>query len=68
MPNYEILITASATVLVLEAEIEEKALEYATDCVQFGNFRLDEGIVKKELKTTEELESCRRNVDVIDSN
>lgn len=65
MPNYEILITASATVLVLEAENKEKALEYATDCIRFGNFQLDEATVKKELKTTEELESCRRNADAV---
>lgn len=65
LKNYEVSITAFATVLVLKAESEEKALEYATECMNFGDFQMDEAEVKRELKTAQELDSCRRHADAV---
>lgn len=65
LKNYEVSVTAFATVLVIAAESEEKALEYATDRVSFGDLQMDEAEVKREIKTDEELESCRRHADVV---
>ena len=65
LKNYEVSVTAFATVLVVSAESEEKALEYATDRVNFGDLKMDEAVVKLEIKTAEELESFRRHADVV---
>lgn len=65
LKNYEVSVTAFATVLVIAAESEEKALEYATDRVSFGDLQMDEANVTREIKTAEELESCRRHADVV---
>lgn len=65
LKNYEVSVTALATVLVINAENEEKALEYATDRVSFGDLLMDEAEVKREIKTAEELERSRRHADVV---
>ena len=68
LKNYEVSVTAFATVLVLEAENEEKALEYATEAVDFGDFQLDAAEVKREIKTADELKVCRRHADSVAEN
>ncbi len=39
--NYEILVTASATILVIGAESPQKAFEYAQDELSTGCFRVE---------------------------
>jgi len=68
LKNYEVLVTAFATVLVLEAESEEKAMEYATDELRMGDLQLDEASVKCEIKTAEDLDRARRHADAIAKN
>lgn len=63
--NYEVLLTAYATVVVLEAESEEKAIEYAMDAVTRGDFEIDEMKVERELKTERELESAKRHAECV---
>lgn len=65
MKNYEVTVSAFATVLVIAAENEEKALEYATDCVCLGDLEMVEAEVKREIKTAEELERSRRHAEVV---
>ncbi len=65
LKNYEVTVSAFATVLVIAAENEEKALEYATGRVSFGDLQMDEAEVKREIKTADELEACRRHADVV---
>jgi hypothetical protein len=62
--NYEILITGFATVLVVAAESEEKAMEYAINDCRFGNFQMDEASVKR-IVPLGELEAARRNADLV---
>lgn len=63
--NYEVKVTAYATVLVIAAEDEDKALEYAEDQLNFGNLQMDEMSVVKEVTSKEELDSLRRHADAI---
>ena len=65
LKNYEISVTAFCTVLVIAAENDEKALEYATDRVDFGDLKMDTAEVMREIVTDEDLESCRRHADVV---
>ena len=65
LKNYEVSVSAFATVLVIAAENEEQAIEYATDRVHFGDLQMDEAEVKREIKTAEELECSRRHADIV---
>ena len=65
LKDYEVSVTAFASVLVVKAEDESKALKYATETLRFGDLQMDEAHVVRELKTKEEVESCRRNADAV---
>lgn len=62
--NYNVIVKAYATVLVIGAESEEKALEYASDTLRMGDMQLDEAEIKNEVKNCN-LESARRFADVV---
>lgn len=62
--NYEILITAFCTVVVLDAESEEKAMEYARDYISEGDFQVDEVSVKRDIPD-KDLESAKKHADAI---
>ena len=64
--NYSVLITAYCSVVVIEAESEEKAFEYARDAVSTGDFEIDEMKIEDELpKDGPKLESAKRHADAI---
>ncbi len=67
LKNYEVSITSFVNVLVIEAENEEKALEYAVDKVNFGDTQIYESEVRR-IVPNDELDSCRRHADVIAEN
>ena len=62
--NYEVRIIAFATVLVIAAENEEKALEYATDECSFGDLQMDEARIERVVGDNE-LENAKRHADCI---
>lgn len=62
--HYEVLITGWSTVLVVSAESEEKALEYATNECSFGDFQMDEAKIKRVVDE-DELDNARRNADCV---
>lgn len=64
MPNYEVLITASAVVLVVDADNEEQATDIATDQISFGKFDMDDASIK-EIITSKNLESSKRHASLV---
>ncbi len=68
LKNYEVRMTAFATILVLEAENGEHAIDLAADKIRIGDMELDEAWVEKEVNTEEELESLKRHAQAIAKN
>jgi len=64
MKNYSVSIVAFATVVVLDAENEEDALDRAMDELDMGDMNLDEGKIEKQIPD-EELESYQRHADAV---
>lgn len=62
--HYNVLITGWSTVLVIDAESPEKALEYATNECSFGDFQMDEAKID-EVVDDDSLENARRNADCV---
>lgn len=62
--HYEVLITGFSTVLVVAAESEEKALEYATNECSFGDFQMDEARIERVVDE-DSLDNARRNADCV---
>lgn len=62
--NYEVLITAYCTVVVIDAESTEKAMEYARDYISNGDFQVEEIKVKREIPD-KDLEDTKRHADAI---
>ena len=62
--HYMVTITAYAHVLVVSAESEEKALEYATEACRFGDLQMEEASISKTVENAE-LDSYRRDADVV---
>jgi len=62
--HYEVNITAFARVLVISAESEEKALEYACDRCSMGDLEMDEASIHRVVPD-KELDSARRHADII---
>jgi len=62
--NYLVQIIAYATVLVVDAESEEKAMEYATDACSMGDLQLDSARVDQEI-TDDRLENARKHADIV---
>lgn len=62
--NYNVNVTAFASVLVIGAESEEQATEYALNRLGLGDMHMDEASVRI-VKTDEELAACRRHADAI---
>lgn len=62
--NYNVLITAYSTVLVIGAESKDKAFEYAQNEVSRGDFEIDECRIEEEVKKSE-LEQARRLANVV---
>lgn len=65
MKNYEVMITAYAVVVVLEAENEEQACEYAQESINKGEFEVESVAVERELKTKRQVESAKRHAQAI---
>lgn len=62
--HYEVTITASARVLVISAESEEKALEYALDACSEGDMEIEEARVHRVVPE-EQLQQARRHANAI---
>lgn len=62
--NYSVLITAYATVLVIEAEDEDEAMEFAHQVCDFGDFKHDESKVEGVV-LDKDLETAKRHADVV---
>lgn len=62
--NYIVDITAFAKVLVIAAENEEKAIEYAENVVRFGDFEMDMVTIRREVKD-EELDYVKGRVNAV---
>lgn len=60
--NYTVQIIGWSTVLVVGAESEEKALEYACNECSFGDFQMDEAKIESVVDD-DGLENARRNAD-----
>lgn len=63
--DYSVLVTAFASVLVIQASSEEEALELATDQLNLGDLQMDEGKVERIIESEEELATHRRHADHI---
>lgn len=63
LKNYMVRVLAYAHVLVIDAEDEEKAMEYAMD-ISHGDLELDEASIEEEV-SSDRLEDERRNADWI---
>lgn len=62
--HYEVLITGWSTVLVVSAENEEKALEYACNECSFGDFQMEEAKIERVVND-DELDNARRDADCV---
>lgn len=62
--NYNVVISAFATVLVIGAESPEQALQYANDQIHSGDFQIDESSIKEEVAPNE-IENARRHADCV---
>lgn len=62
MKNYAVMVTAWASVVVLDAESEQDAIERATDGLTFGKFMLNEAKIEKIIPDTE-LERAKRHAE-----
>lgn len=62
--NYTVQIIGWSTVLVIGAESEDKALEYATNECSFGDFQMDEAKIERVVKD-DEVENARRHADCV---
>lgn len=62
--NYEVLITAYALVLVIGAEDEEKAFEYASDACSMGDLEFDSSQIEREVPDAL-LDNARKTADVV---
>jgi len=65
MKNYQILITAYTTIVVLGAEDEENAMTRAINEANFGDFKMDDASVEKEITSENDLERCIRHCDAV---
>lgn len=65
LKSYEVLLKAYAVVVVINAEDEEKALEYAEQEVSRGDFEIDDFTIERELKTTQEIERAKSHAHAI---
>ena len=65
LKSYMVKMVAYCTILVVDAESEEKAHEYARDQVSNGDFNIDEIETDCVLKTPADIERCRRHADAI---
>lgn len=65
MKNYLIKITAYATVVVVGAESEDKAMQYAIDEISKGDFETDEISVDRELRPGQETENAKRHAQAV---
>ena len=62
--NYKVLVTGFATVLVISAENESKAVEYALSEMSMGDFEMEEAKVQCEVPK-EDLANARRHADCV---
>lgn len=62
--NYNILVTAYASVLVIGASSPEEAMQLATDQVSFGDLEMDEASVKEEV-SADDLANSLRHADCV---
>ncbi len=62
--NYEVKIIAFAIVVVIGAESEEKALEYATEDCGLGELQLDTARIECEI-AADKLEQAIKHADVV---
>ena len=65
LKSYLVKMAGYCTVVVVDAESQEKACEYARDQVSHGDFEIDETEVECELKTPEEIERAKRHATAI---
>lgn len=63
--SYEVLLTAYATVVVVDAESEEKALEYAEQEVSRGDFEIEAFTIERELTTPQQIEQAKRHANAV---
>ena len=63
--SYVVSVIAYADVVVIDAESEEKAMEYALDALSLGDMEMDEASVKEELKTEEDIERAKRHAQAV---
>lgn len=62
--HYKVLITGWSTVLVISAESEEEALEFATDSCNFGDFEMDEARIE-QVVDEDEIDDVRSDVNCV---
>lgn len=62
--NYMVRISAVAHVLVISAESEEKAFEYAHDVINCGDFEMYESEIDEEV-AEHRLEMARRHANCV---
>lgn len=63
--NYEVLLTAYCSVVVIGAKDEEEAIEFALDEVSRGDFEIEETNVEREIENGPQLESAKRHAEVV---
>lgn len=63
--SYEVVFKAYASVLVIDAENEDDALELAENELSTGDFEVDEFFVERVLKTPAEVAAARRRANAV---
>lgn len=63
--SYEVLLKAYAIVVVVDAESEDAALEYAEQEVSRGDFEIEEFTIERELTTPKQVEQAKRHANAV---
>lgn len=63
--NYLVVVTGYSTVVVVNGEDEEQAMNIAVDTISTGDFQIEEAKVEKVIQTDEELKRAKRTADCV---
>jgi hypothetical protein len=63
--NYEVLIKAYATVVVVGAKNQDEALNWASEEISTGDFQIESAEVEREIKGNLALERAKAHADCI---
>lgn len=63
--NFEVIVTAYSTVIVVNAKDESEAMELAMDAVSTGDFDVEDARVEREIKDPSQLERAKKHANCV---